>query len=60
MPKSIPIIFYMFSCASNLKSFQVMYLKFAEKVDMLVQIVNAKFGNESKRTIGILDKKKIR
>ena len=30
MPKIIPIIFYTFSCASNLRSFQAMYLKFAE------------------------------
>ena len=35
-----------FSCASNMRSFQAMYLKFAENVDILVQIVYAKFFNE--------------
>ena len=32
-------IFYMFSCAFNLRSFQAIYLKFAENVDILVQTV---------------------
>ena len=46
MPKIFPIIFlYMFLCASNSTSFQAMYLKFAEDVDivdMLAQIVYTK------------------
>ena len=37
-------IFY-FSGASNLRSFQDMYLKFAENVDTLVHIVRAKLYN---------------
>ena len=40
-----------------------MYLKFAENVDMLVEIMNAKFKNGGGRTMGTLDannlKKKI-
>ena len=43
MTTIVPIIFYMFSCASNLTSFQAKYLKFVEDVDILVQIVYAKF-----------------
>ena len=36
-----------------------MYLKFDENVDILVQIVNAKFENERGRTMGILGAKKF-
>ena len=36
----------MFSCVSNLRSFLAIYLKFAGNVDILEQIMNAKFENE--------------
>ena len=47
MTKIMHIIFT-FSCVSNLRSFQAMYLKFADNVDILVQIVYAKFENHEK------------
>ena len=40
--------------ASNLKSFQDMYLKFAENVDILLQIVYKKFENSGRKDNGIL------
>ena len=49
----------MFSCASNkLTSFQAIYLKFVEDVDILVNIY-AKFYNEGGRTIGIPGTQKL-
>ena len=46
-------------CASNLRCFQAMYLKFAENVDILVQIVNAKLYNEREKNNGYNGCKKM-
>ena len=50
--------FDLFSGASNLRSLQAAYLKFFEYVDMLVQIIYAKFKND--RTMGILGAQNIK
>ena len=44
--------FYMFSGASNSRSLQATYLKFAEYVDILVQIIYAKFKNDRTKNSG--------
>ena len=52
-PNIAPIVFYMFLCVSDLRSFQAMYLKFAEHVDILQHFVFAKFKIDRGRKIGI-------
>ena len=42
----------MFSGASNSRSLQAIYLKFAEYVDILVQIIYAKFKNDRTKNSG--------
>ena len=48
-------LFYLFSGASNLNSLQDTDMKFPEYVDILVQIIYAKFENDG--TMGIPDGK---
>ena len=50
------LLVFMFSGASNLRSLQPTYLKFAEYVDTLVQVIYAEFKND--RTKDILGEKK--
>ena len=44
-PKT-PLLFYLFSGVSNLRILQATYLKFAEYVDIVKQIIYAKFNND--------------
>ena len=39
------VTLFLYVCDSNLSSFQATYLKFAEYVDIVVQIIYAKFKN---------------
>ena len=56
--KMHPLFFYWFSGASNLRRLQATYLKFAEYVDILMQIIYAKLKEGRTKDNGYIDARK--